>query len=101
LNVDPLALIEYLKRAVPDEDLAVTHGDATGTNLLVVDPGPSGVFIDVARCGIADRWYDLALAERSIRERWGDAAVTDFFDRYGVPVDPARLGYFRILDEFF
>jgi aminoglycoside 3'-phosphotransferase II len=100
-NVDPVELIRYLKRAMPTEDLTVTHGDATGSNILIVSPEPSGVFIDVGRSGIANRWYDLALAERSIRDRWGDAAVTDFFDRYGLRPDPGKLEYFHTLDEFF
>lgn len=101
VDVDPVKLIEYLKGAIPDEDLAVTHGDASGSNLLIVEPGLSGVFIDVARSGVADRWSDLAIAERSIRNRWGDAAVSDFFDRYGIREDPARVEYFQTLDEFF
>ncbi len=100
-NVDPAELIKYLKHAMPTDDLTVTHGDATGSNFLIAAPKPSGVFIDVGRSGIANRWYDLALAERSIRDRWGDAAVTDFFDRYGLRLDPRKIEYFHTLDEFF
>lgn len=100
-NVDPVELINYLKRAMPTDDPTVTHGDATGSNLLIVAPEPSGVFIDVGRSGIANRWYDLAMAERSIRDRWGDAAVTDFFDQYGLPLEPGKLEYFHTLDKFF
>jgi aminoglycoside phosphotransferase len=57
-------------------------------------------FIDVGP-GIANRWDDLALAERSIRDRWGDGAVTEFFDQYGLRLDPGKLEYFHTLDEFF
>jgi aminoglycoside phosphotransferase len=60
----------------------------------------SRAFIDVGP-GIANRWDDPAFAERSIRDRWGDAAVTDFFDQYGLRLDPGKLEYFHTLDEFF
>ena len=81
-------------------DLVVTHGDACLPN-LIVDPDtlrPTGI-LDVGRLGTADRHQDLALLTRSA----GDAALNPAFASLVVddPMDPWRLEFYRLLDEFF
>jgi len=92
---------ELLRRLVaerPDEsDLVVTHGDFTPANVL-----EGGILIDVDRLGVADRYRDLALAERDLREDSGAAAVEAFFDAYGLAdPDRRRSDYYRLVDELF
>jgi aminoglycoside phosphotransferase len=88
-------------------DLVVCHGDACLPNFLV-DPETLEVtgMIDVGRLGVADRHLDLALATRSMSDTtlnpaYGAAAAEALLTTYGHPVDPWRLDYYRLLDEFF
>jgi aminoglycoside phosphotransferase len=88
-------------------DLVVCHGDACLPNFLV-DPETLEVtgMIDVHRLGIADRHLDLALAARSISDTalnpaYGPAAAEALLATYGLPADPWRLDFYRLLDEFF
>ena len=74
--------------------------------------------IDVGRLGVADRHLDLALVTRSMSDTtlnpafgsaaaeaalaaYGAPAAEALLTTYGHPVDPWRLDYYRLLDEFF
>ena len=88
-------------------DLVVCHGDACLPNFLV-DPVSLEVtgMIDVHRLGVADRHLDLALATRSISDAalnpaYGPDAADALLAAYGLPADPWRLDFYRLLDEFF
>ncbi|MGH3241337.1 MAG: APH(3') family aminoglycoside O-phosphotransferase [Spirillospora sp.] len=97
---------ELLTTRPPDEDLAVCHGDLCAPNVLF-DPGTREVtgMIDTPRLGVADRWTDLAIATRSmtgeLNPQYGPWAADRFLESYGVAPDPAKLTFYRLLDEFF
>jgi len=94
-------LVELQARRPASEDPMVAHGDACLPNFIVCEDGFSG-YIDCCRLGIADRYQDLALACWSIAYNLGDEMVRPFLDAYGLAdVDPERLDYYRLLDEFF
>ena len=95
---EAFARLAALKPA--SEDIVVTHGDACMPNFVAVGKRFSG-FVDCGRLGLADRHQDLALACWSIRHNIGGQWVQPFLDRYGFTgVDPSRLSYYRLLDEF-
>ncbi|MDG4821218.1 aminoglycoside 3'-phosphotransferase [Asanoa sp. WMMD1127] len=84
------------------EDLVVGHGDPCLPNFLFDDDlRPTGV-VDVVRLGVADRHNDLAIATRHLTARWSSASAADLLTAYGRPdPDPAKIAFYRLLDEFF
>ncbi|WP_433760416.1 phosphotransferase [Nocardia sp. CA-135398] len=81
----------------PDEDLVVAHGDFTPSNVLA-----GGLLIDVGGLGVADRYRDLALVERDLREDFDADELSAFYAAYGLAEpDRRRLDYYRLLDELF
>lgn len=97
------AFRELLDTRPNSEDPVFTHGDYCTPNVLV-DPGSLslGGFIDWGRAGIADRYQDLALAARSIEYNFGNKWVEPFFHAYGIDdPDPAKVKFYKLLDEFF
>ena len=96
---------ELLATRPRHEDLVVCHGDLCVPNVLF-DPDTcqvSGV-IDTGRLGVADRWVDLAIATRSLtgdlNPQYGPWAADRYLKRYGVEADHAKIGFYRLLDEF-
>ncbi|MGK8556546.1 phosphotransferase [Nocardia gipuzkoensis] len=90
-------LARLLAQRPAQEDLVVAHGDFTPSNVL-----ENEILLDLGALGVADRYRDLAPAERDLREDFGDAEVTAFFAAYGLAEpDESRLEYYRLLDELF
>lgn len=82
-------------------DPVFIHGDFTPENLLF-DGGQLTGLVDVGRGGVADRHQDLALALRFIRDELGASYCDHFLSVYGWrPIDPGRLAFYELLDEFF
>ena len=98
---DPHEMFEELLALQPRETADVfTHGDFCLPN-VIVNHGTLAGFIDFGRAGVGDVHRDLAIGSRSIERNLGPDAVDRFFQLYGTShLDPARLRFFRLLDEF-
>ncbi len=86
-----------LERARPDrEELVVCHGDYCFPNALLQSDEVTG-FVDLGELGVADRWWDLAVASWSVVWNVGSAHERQFLEAYGVEPDPARTRFYRLL----
>ncbi|WP_405165754.1 tetratricopeptide repeat protein [Nocardia sp. NBC_01499] len=97
-DLSPEDVLARLLAERPDhEDLVVAHGDFTSPNVL-----EGAILLDVGALGVADRYRDLALAVRDLRDHFDADEVTAFFAAYGLTEpDHGRLEYYRLLDELF
>jgi len=83
------------------EDCAVTHGDATLSNIILEPDGQVG-FVDCGHCGRADRYVDLALLLAALEDRLCAEARNTFTDAYGdLRWDEAKAEFYRDLYELF
>jgi len=102
----PVALLDWLKNHLPQQDHVVTHGDFCLPNLFTDGKRFTG-FIDVGSAGVGDRWMDLALGWRSLKHNsdghygkiYPNIHPDDLFRAAGVPKDEEKLRYYILLDE--
>lgn len=78
------------------EDLVVCHGDYCLPNVLISDARVSG-YVDLGKRGVADRWWDLAVAAWSVTWNLGPGWEDLFLDAYGVRRDPGKVAFYRLL----
>lgn len=106
---DPQALYDWLVANQPEEDLVLSHGDFCLPNIFIKDNQLAG-YIDLGRMGKADRWQDIALCYRSLRDNmngsYGGKVHKDFdpdilFEKLGIEIDVEKLKYYLLLDELF
>jgi len=96
----PILYDQLLVHRPETEDLVVAHGDA-GLGNMLMESGRFTGFVDIGRLGVADRHQDLALLARDIVDDLGEEWLALFFQLYGRQPDPARMDFYRLLDEFF
>jgi aminoglycoside 3'-phosphotransferase II len=99
---DPWVMFSRLEARTPrSEDLVLTHGDASLPNFIVPAEGEVGL-VDLALCGVADRWQDLALFLRSAAHNFPQIdAVAILKASYPLAhIDLSRREFYRLLDEF-
>lgn len=105
----PEHLLLWLKENRPEEDLAVSHGDFCLPNIFFENGALSG-FLDLGRSGVSDRWQDIALCWRSLRDnlhgRYASYPVEGnyedmLFEYLGMEKDARKLRYYLLLDELF
>lgn len=98
---DPRRLLALWRDATPvdDEDLVVVHGDFTLDNVRLAARGVVEV-VAWGRCGVADRYVDLAVAARSLADAVGPEPVTAFFDAYGLGQPSlAKIDFYALAAE--
>lgn len=63
------SILSYLQNNKPKEELVFSHGDTSLPNIFFNKGKVSG-FIDVGECGVADKWFDIAICYKSIRRNF-------------------------------
>ena len=106
---DPEVLLYWLQNNTPDEEPVLTHGDFCLPNVILKNDALSGL-IDLGRAGIADKWCDIALCYRSLRDnydgKYSGTKINGFqssllFDMLELTPDWDKLRYYLLLDELF
>lgn len=105
----PLHLIEWLESNKPDAEPALSHHDLCLPNIFI-DEGKISGFIDLGDSGVFDKWYDIALCYRSLKNNldgtfggkvYPNADGMILFDKLGYPPDMEKIRYYILLDELF
>ena len=104
----PADLLSWLEENAPDCQPVLTHGDFCLPNLFLKDWELSG-FLDLGRSGAGDKWTDIAICWRTLRDNFGGhygEAVPGFhpdelFGALGIEKDEERLRYYLLMDELF
>jgi len=78
------------------EDLVVCHGDYCFPNALI-DNGEVVGYVDLGELGVADRWWDLAVASWSTTWNVGPGYEGLFLAAYGIEPDRERIAYYRLM----
>jgi len=106
---DPQALLAWLEVNKPTEELVLSHGDFCLPNIFVQEGKLAG-YIDLGRCGVADKWRDIAICYRSLMHNFGgvyDGKVYEgfepemLFEQLGIEPDWDKINYYILLDELF
>jgi kanamycin kinase len=91
------AAVDELVASVPEtDDVVVCHGDYCVPNILLRGTEVVG-FVDLGELGVADRWWDLAVATWSLTWNFGPGYEDRFLESYGVPRDDIRSRFYRLL----
>lgn len=104
----PAELLRWLEEHTPDCKPVLTHGDFSLPNIFLEDCRFSG-FLDLGRSGAGDKWTDVAICWRSLRDNFGGhygEAVAGFhpdelFAALGMEKDEERMKYYLLMDELF
>lgn len=105
----PEELLQWLNDNKPNEELVLSHGDYCLPNIFIDNDKISG-FIDLGRCGVGDKYQDIALCYRSLvhnfQGRYGgevyERANADIlFEELGIEPEWKKIRYYILLDELF
>ena len=93
-------IVKYLKDNKFKEELCFSHGDTSLPNIFANDNHFSG-FIDVGECGIADKWFDLAICEKSIIRNYGQEYVKKFYEKLNIKEDRFKIDYYLLMMKLY
>lgn len=106
---NPESLLTWLTDNKPHEELVLSHGDLCLPNIFCQNEKLSGL-IDLGRMGQADKWCDIALCYRSLKNNYNGRYTgkqisgyhsEDLFDALQIQPDWERIRYYILLDELF
>jgi aminoglycoside phosphotransferase len=91
---------ELIATAQTAEDLVFTHGDYCLPNVILANRNLSG-FVDWGNAGVADRYQDIALLERSVKYNFGGQWTGYLYELLAIEPDARKSRFYTLLDEFF
>lgn len=106
---DPAHLLTWLEEHPVPSEPVLAHGDYCLPNVFLLDGKFSG-FVDVGDTGLGEKWRDIALCWRSLRDNmngaYGGKAYPDFnpdilFIALGIEPDREQIRWHLLLDELF
>lgn len=106
---DPFELLEWLKNNKPTYEPVLSHGDFCLPNIFIKNGKLSGL-IDLGATGVGDKWRDIALCYRSLRNNfngtYGGKVYEKFnpdmlFEYLGIKPNYDKIKYYLLLDELF
>lgn len=94
-------ILDYLKNNQSKEELVFSHGDTSLPNIFFNNNQVSG-FIDVGECGVADKWFDIAICYRSIKRNFPgrDDLLSLFLDELGEKYSQKIEYYITLMDLY-
>lgn len=106
---NPQALLNWLVRNRPEEEPTLSHGDFCLPNIFLQDGKVTG-FIDLGKTCVSDKYQDIALCYRSLRDnfggKYGGEPVTEaraelLFEKLQITPNWDKIRYYLLLDELF
>ena len=93
-------ILLFLKNNKFNEELCFSYGDVSLPNIFAKEDKCVG-FVDVGECGIADKWFDLAICEKSIKRNYGVQYVSKFYEELNIVPDRNKIDYYLLLMELY
>lgn len=93
-------IIKFLKNNKFDDEYCFSHGDTSLPNIFASGNEFIG-FIDVGECGIADKWFDLAICEKSIRRNYGEQYISKFYEELNIIPERDKIDYYLLMMELY
>lgn len=93
-------IIKFLRDNKFNDEYCFSHGDTSLPNIFASGDEFTG-FIDVGECGIADKWFDLAICEKSIRRNYGEDYIQQFYNELGIVPDRKKIDYYLLMMELY
>lgn len=93
-------IIKFLKENKFDDEKCFSHGDTSLPNIFALKDKFVG-FIDVGECGIADKWFDLAICEKSIKRNYGEEYISKFYEKLKIIPDRDKIDYYLLMMELY
>lgn len=91
-------MLKFLKEKKLRETKCFVHGDYAAPNILKSKNSKLS-YIDLGDCGISDRWYDIAICEKSIIRNFGEQYLGIFYEMLGMERNSEKVEYYLLLQE--
>ena len=93
-------VLEFLKSNKFNDEICFSHGDTSLPNIFASQDKFTG-FIDVGECGLADKWFDLAICEKSIKRNYGEKYIDEFYKELNIIPEREKIDYYLLMMELY